>query len=438
MADENATGAPSTALSRGLLTDSTQAQMATRIFSGASLTSTTVATGDLVLIQDVDDANNIKTVTAQSIANLGPGGTVTSVSGTANRITSTGGATPVIDIAGTYVGQSSITTLGTITTGVWNGTTIALANGGTGATTASGARTNLGLGSLATLSTINNSNWSGTDLAIVNGGTGASDAATARTNLGLGSLSTLNTINDGNWSGTDLSVANGGTGRSSHTAYAVICGGTSTTNPQQSIASVGTSGQVLTSNGAGALPTFQNAGSGAGLVFLASASIMSDATVDFDNCYSATYNTYRWKGARIITATDSVDFNTRVGTGGGPTYQNGASDYAWSFTTVTTSASGDQDQSDSEITLSGATFTVGNAAGEQVNFDLTAYDPFDSSTYYYIGGTLAAVRASTGSMLANCIAARYLATTSVNSQQFFASSGNLTSGIIKLFGEVNS
>lgn len=44
-------------------------------------------------------------------------GTVTSVSGTTNRITSTGGNTPVIDISGSYVGQSSITTLGAITAG---------------------------------------------------------------------------------------------------------------------------------------------------------------------------------------------------------------------------------------------------------------------------------------------------------------------------------
>jgi hypothetical protein len=43
-----------------------------------------------------------------------------------------------IDIAATYVGQSSITTLGTITTGVWNGTTIAVANGGSGAATLTG------------------------------------------------------------------------------------------------------------------------------------------------------------------------------------------------------------------------------------------------------------------------------------------------------------
>ena len=56
-------------------------------------------------------------------------------------------------------------------------------------------------------------------------------------------------------------VAAGGTGDASFTAYSVICGGTTTTGALQSVASVGTSGQVLTSNGAGALPTFQaNAG----------------------------------------------------------------------------------------------------------------------------------------------------------------------------------
>lgn len=49
--------------------------------------------------------------------------------GTNNRITVNADS---IDIAAGYIGQSSITTLGTITTGVWNGTAVGVQYGGTG------------------------------------------------------------------------------------------------------------------------------------------------------------------------------------------------------------------------------------------------------------------------------------------------------------------
>lgn len=74
---------------------------------------------------------------------------VTSVSGTANRITSTGGNTPVIDISASYAGQSSITTLGTITSGVWNGTAIANANLANSSLTV--GSTNIALGATSTI-----------------------------------------------------------------------------------------------------------------------------------------------------------------------------------------------------------------------------------------------------------------------------------------------
>jgi hypothetical protein len=68
------------------------------------------------------------------------GNTINAV-GTTDRITVNPDS---IDIASTYIGQTSITTVGTVTTGTWNGTDIAVADGGTGASTAADARTNLG------------------------------------------------------------------------------------------------------------------------------------------------------------------------------------------------------------------------------------------------------------------------------------------------------
>src|SRR4029077_4413602 len=60
-----------------------------------------------------------------------------------------------------------------------------------------------------------------------------------------------------------VSVSNGGTGDTSLSAYSVLCGGTTSTNPVQTVSGTGLSGQALVSNGAAALPTWQNvAGSG--------------------------------------------------------------------------------------------------------------------------------------------------------------------------------
>lgn len=56
--------------------------------------------------------------------------------GTADRITV---SADNIDIADTYAGQTSITIVGTIATGVWQGTDIAIADGGTGQSTAQAA-----------------------------------------------------------------------------------------------------------------------------------------------------------------------------------------------------------------------------------------------------------------------------------------------------------
>lgn len=60
------------------------------------------------------------------------------------------------------------------------------------------------------------------------------------------------------WNSTSLpGVPSGGTGLNVTVAYSPICGGATATSALQSVVSVGTAGQVLTSTGTGSLPTFQ-------------------------------------------------------------------------------------------------------------------------------------------------------------------------------------
>lgn len=60
------------------------------------------------------------------------------ITGTTNQIDVSNGdgvsGNPTLSMSATYVGQASITTLGTVTTGTWNGTAVDVAHGGTGAT----------------------------------------------------------------------------------------------------------------------------------------------------------------------------------------------------------------------------------------------------------------------------------------------------------------
>ena len=133
-------------------------------------------------------------------------GNTININVTANRTAITADA---IDIASTYVGQTSITTLGTITTGTWDATTVAVTAGGTGVesftdngvvygngtgaldVTSAGTEHQVlraGSGGVPAFGAVDLSQTSATtnSLLISRGGTNASTEATARTNLAAG------------------------------------------------------------------------------------------------------------------------------------------------------------------------------------------------------------------------------------------------------------
>jgi len=99
--------------------------------SGLAFTGNTI---DIVLqtsggLEIVSDELGLKSTTAGSGLTFSSG--VLNIGGTADRITVNNDS---IDIASTYAGQNTITTLGTISTGAWQGTTIGTIYGGTGNT----------------------------------------------------------------------------------------------------------------------------------------------------------------------------------------------------------------------------------------------------------------------------------------------------------------
>ena len=114
-----------TSFIRTLLDDttSTEARATLEITAGQPLDSTLTALA----------AYNTDGLLTQTAADTFTGRTLT---GTSNRISISNGngvsGNPTIDIHSSYVGQTSITTLGTITTGTWTANTIAAIYGGTG------------------------------------------------------------------------------------------------------------------------------------------------------------------------------------------------------------------------------------------------------------------------------------------------------------------
>jgi hypothetical protein len=191
-------------------------------------------TGDVL---SVNTANGIEVSSdnvqlASSVA--GDGLTYTSgvldVGGTTNRISVSADS---IDIASTYVGQTSITTLGTITTGVWQGTIIGPEYGGTGVNngsktitlggnlTTSGANnvtltsigaTNVTLPTTGTLATLNETETF-TNKTINNSNIGSSNPGTgAFTDLAASGDVTFTSTDDASSVSTGTLVVGGGAG----------------------------------------------------------------------------------------------------------------------------------------------------------------------------------------------------------------------------------
>ena len=119
-----------------------------------------------------------------------------------------------VDIDPAYPGQTSISTLGTISTGIWRGTPVDVTYGGTGANNAADARVNLGAAKSGVNSDISALLGLTTPISVSQGGTGADNAADARFNLQAAKSGVNSDITQLTGLTTPISVSQGGTGAS--------------------------------------------------------------------------------------------------------------------------------------------------------------------------------------------------------------------------------
>ncbi len=201
-------------------------------------------------------------------------------------------------------------------------------------------------------------------------------------------------------SANPATVGSGGTGDSSLSpAYSVLCSGTTTTGSLQPVASVGTTGQVLTSNGA-ALPTWTTVTESTGAMVLIQTQSTSGSNVVFNTGISSTYRNYYVTLTEIIPVTNGSVLTMDVSSNGGSSYVstnyfwtgyflNGASPTVYTSNHTTASGTGDSSFTLGSLPSNGISNTIGLYASMWLfNFNgsgnLSYY-----GTYFQLDGTSA-------------------------------------------------
>jgi len=206
--------------------------------------------GETITVTDNESTDETNLITFVAGAASTTGLHAIEMDGDLNYNPSTGRLTAT-QLAGTLqtASQTNITGVGTISTGTWEGTTVAVAQGGTGATT---------LNNLITLATHTTGDYvqnitAGTGLTSTGATSGENIAHSLSVDASQTQITGVGTISTGTWEGDTIAVTQGGTGATSLSNLFAL--GTHTTGNYMTDVSAGTLVDVSHTPGEGSTAT---------------------------------------------------------------------------------------------------------------------------------------------------------------------------------------
>lgn len=180
------------------------------------------------------------------------------------------------------------------------------------------------------------------------------------------------------------------------------------------------------------------ASAGDSWVLLSSQTASASATIDFSNLLDGTYLNYVLVISGMVPATNNTTPYLRVGTGAGPSWKSGASDYQWAQGVCEATGSGYNGtgtNAAAQIAMSYAGIT--GATTHSFNAVLYIYNATNTSTWKHINGNGSYIRNSSTLLTSFHIAGTYVSTTAITSLRLLMSSGNISTGTFKLYGIKN-
>ena len=201
------------------------------------------------------------------------------------------------------------------------------------------------------------------------------------------------------------------------------------------------SGKIFWDNGAAWIDVTPPSGGGGGasaLVLLEEHSAANSAELDFTTWYSSTYDLYQIEAVNIIPVTTNTNVQLQFSTNGGSSY-DGSSIYSWQSTIwVNNGQAQDGYANQAYITLNGNGVGGRPMSNAVANGGLVGtyklYNPASTASYKLMHGEADTYNTGAGQFMGVVLGAQYMSTTAVNAFRVYISSGNISSGTLRVFG----